>query len=110
MAALPAEYRHEPELGLAAETDGLSITLKILKKAKDYLHPQGILIIEVGNSEEALTQQFPDIPFTWLEFQNGGGGVFLLTAKQLSSYQPLCDNLANGSLLYGCRAIYASYS
>jgi len=83
MAALPAEYKHEPELGLAAETDGLSVTLKILQKAKEYLHPQGILIIEVGNSEEALIKQFPDIPFTWLEFQNGGGGVFLLTAKQL---------------------------
>ncbi|MCD6038824.1 MAG: prmB [Gammaproteobacteria bacterium] len=87
MATLPAEYLHEPRLGLAAGKEGLDITLEILKEAYHYLNPQGILIIEVGNSESALVEKFPHIPFTWLEFQCSEGGVFLLTAEQLHTYQ-----------------------
>ena len=82
-ADLPNEYRHEPELGLASGTDGLKLTRRILGNAADYLADDGVLICEVGNSMVHLMEQYPDVPFTWLEFDNGGDGVFMLTKEQL---------------------------
>lgn len=87
MSALPEEYRHEPDLGLKAGNDGLDIVSQILKKAHGYLNPDGILVVEVGNSEFALAEKYPDVAFTWLEFERGGGGIFLLSGHQLAEYQ-----------------------
>ena len=87
MADLPAEFHHEPELALAAGQDGLDLVRKMLAVAADYLSENGLLIIEVGNSEWALKQNFNKIDFHWLTFQNGGSGIFALTAQQCREYQ-----------------------
>lgn len=86
MAALPAEYKHEPALGLYAGKDGLDIVRRILNEAADRLTENGVLVVEVGNSQQALSEQYQDAPFMWLEFEHGGEGVFLLTREELQQW------------------------
>lgn len=89
MADLPDEFRHEPELALAAGQDGLDLVRKMLAQAADYLTEDGLIVIEVGNSEWAMKQNFNTVDFHWLQFQKGGSGIFALTAAQCRQYRDL---------------------
>jgi len=84
LRGLPGEYRHEPQLALAAGEDGLDSVRIILRKAAAHLRTGAILIVEVGNSEGSVRRAFPRLPFVWLSFERGGGGVFVLRREQLA--------------------------
>ena len=86
---MPQEFHFEPEMSLGSGADGLDITKRILAQAADYLTDNGVLVCEVGNSMVHLIEQFPTVPFNWIEFKNGGLGVFSLTRAQLVEYRHL---------------------
>ncbi|MGB0865317.1 MAG: 50S ribosomal protein L3 N(5)-glutamine methyltransferase [Granulosicoccaceae bacterium] len=85
MAALSDEFKHEPELGLAAGEDGLDLVRTMLREAHSHLNPGGLLVIEVGNSAPALEAAYPQLPFFWMEFESGGEGVFMLWREDLQA-------------------------
>jgi ribosomal protein L3 glutamine methyltransferase len=82
-AALPPEYDHEPELGLKAGEDGLDFALRILDEAPKHLNDNGVLIVEVGESEHALMRLLPKLPLNWIEFEVGQMGVFVIGRNEL---------------------------
>lgn len=83
MAALPAEYRHEPQLALGSGADGLDVTREILKYAADYLKPNGLLVVEIGHNRPILEAAFPNLPFIWLDVSAGDEFVFMLRREDL---------------------------
>jgi ribosomal protein L3 glutamine methyltransferase len=84
IAELPPEYGHEPPAALDGGPDGLAVVRRLLAGARQRLDANGVLIVEVGLAAEALTEAFPHVPWTWIEFERGGDGVFVLTAEELS--------------------------
>ncbi|GAA0785792.1 50S ribosomal protein L3 N(5)-glutamine methyltransferase [Marinobacterium sediminicola] len=89
LASMPAEYAHEPALALGSGPDGLDITRRILREAADYLSEDGLLVVEVGNSEVHLMSSLPQLPIVWVELEQGGNGVFVVTADELRAHRHL---------------------
>lgn len=93
--ALPKEYSFEPELGLRAGDDGLDLVLKILRDAPLHLSQDGLLICEVGESEQALVALLPDVEFAWIEFKVGQMGIFAVECSELIVHHPRIRELAD---------------
>lgn len=83
---LPAEYAHEPALALPSGADGLDLTLRILKDAPAHLDEDGLLIVEIGESERWLRALLPELELDWIEFAVGPMGVFAVTAAALRAH------------------------
>jgi ribosomal protein L3 glutamine methyltransferase len=86
MAALSDEFRAEPRLGLEAGEDGLELVDRMLREAPAWLPAGGLLVVEVGNSQTAMMERYPDLPLTWVDFERGGDGVFCIGAAELAGY------------------------
>jgi ribosomal protein L3 glutamine methyltransferase len=63
----------------------LVVVRRIIEGARQRLASDGLLIVEVGLSADALAEAYPQVPWTWLEFERGGDGVFLLTADEVTN-------------------------
>ena len=87
-ASVPPEYQHEPALALESGEDGLDFVRRLLNEAANFLTPGGLLICEVGTSMRHVMEQFPQVPFTWLEFEHSDDGVFLISREELRQYFP----------------------
>ncbi len=83
VAALPQEYKYEPEQALGSGSDGLDATRAILEHAAEHLTDDGLLIVEIGHNRDALEAAFPTVPFTWLDVSAGDEFVFLLHRSDL---------------------------
>lgn len=86
MDELPSEYQYEPALALAAGEDGLDLVRRLLREAPNHLSDKGVLFCEVGASWPNLEQCFPEVPFRWIAFSNGGDGVFEISRSELLRY------------------------
>jgi ribosomal protein L3 glutamine methyltransferase len=87
MEELPPEYRHEPQLALAGGDDGLDAVRTILARAAEFLNPEGLLVVEVGDNRDATEAAFPRLPFTWLSTPSSEASVFLLRREDLLAAQ-----------------------
>ena len=83
LAAFPPEYAAEPSLAHAGGIDGLDLVRRILAEAGDHLSPTGTLVVEIGRGRDVLEQEFPQLPFLWLDTAESEGEVFALTADAL---------------------------
>lgn len=89
LSSMPEEYHAEPDEALGSGYDGLDCAKRILAKAADFLTDDGILVMEVGNSEEHLVEAFPMVPFHFVDLKKGGCGVFVLSCEQLRAYHDI---------------------
>ena len=83
MGKLPQEYLREPQIALDGGADGMDLVRKIIDGAADYLTPEGILMVEIGNERDYAEAAFGHLGLTWLTTSAGDDMVFLLTADQL---------------------------
>lgn len=85
VAALPAEYRHEPALGLKGGPDGMAVVDRILAGAAERLNPGGLLVLEVGEQSFEFESRYPDLDMAWVELVHGGEGVMVIEREALAT-------------------------
>lgn len=84
---LPPEYQHEPRLALISPDQGLAFARQLLREAGRHLTDEGLLVVEVGNTMQALMNRWPDFPAEWPVFEQGGMGVFIISASDLAAWR-----------------------
>ena len=84
MAALPPEFKAEPELALAGGADGMDFIRALLADLPKNLTPNGVLVLEIGHERAHFEAAFPRLPAIWLETSAGSDQVLLLPRDALA--------------------------
>ncbi|KWT65717.1 Protein-N(5)-glutamine methyltransferase PrmB, methylates LSU ribosomal protein L3p [Variovorax sp. WDL1] len=85
MAALPAEYRAEPELALAGGADGMDFVRRLFADAPARMSENAVLVLEIGNERLHFEAAFPKLEVVWLATSAGEDQVLLVTRESLLS-------------------------
>ena len=83
LAAFPLEYAAEPRIAHAGGEDGLDLVRQILAHGVEHLNSAGTLVVEIGTGRSLLEQEFPGLPFEWLDTAESEGEVFAVGAAAL---------------------------
>ena len=83
MAALPAEYRAEPQLALAGGADGMDFIRALLDSAAQHMTEHAVLVLEIGHEAAHFEAAFPQLEFAWLPTSGGEDQVVLITREAL---------------------------
>jgi len=86
MAELPPEYNAEPRIALEADAEGTELAVRLLREGVRVLAPDGLMLLEVGETWMALEDRLPRVPFLWLELPQGGSGVAVISAQELRDW------------------------
>ncbi len=84
MQCLPQEYKHEPQLALAGGDDGMDLVRRILEAAPNFLAPEGVLVLEIGNEYDNFVAAFPELEPIWLSTETAEDQILLLSREQLA--------------------------
>ena len=87
MEDLPPEYRHEPAMALVSEEDGTQLAGQLLQQAATALRPDGLMVLEVGETMWEMEARFPKVPFLWLDLPQGGSGIAAMRAQELRDWR-----------------------
>jgi len=85
MAALPAEFRAEPELALAGGDDGMDFVRGLLRDAPAHLSREGVLVLEIGHERPFFEAAFPRLEVVWLPTSAGDDQVLLVSRQALQA-------------------------
>ena len=102
MAALPSEYRAEPEKALGSGEDGMDLIARLLAEAPEHLWPCGVLALEIGHEMPNFRRRFPGLVWTAIPVAQGDDRIVLITAddlKQWRDQQPAEEGLSNGAFI-----------
>ena len=88
MAALPDEFRAEPELALAGGADGMDFVRVLLAHAAEHLSPEGVLVLEIGHERAFFDAAFAALDVVWLPTSAGDDQVMLITRDALLAAAP----------------------
>jgi len=86
MAALPAEYRAEPEIALAGGDDGMDFVRNLFRDAPSRMSDDAVMVLEIGNEKDHFEHAFPGLDVVWLSTSAGDEQVLLVTAESLRRF------------------------